>query len=127
MQLTVPTEIAGDGTAPLSYTLNDTSTQGASGVITIALTTTQGAVLDLLVGVSVDPLKPVLAANPGYLDTGMVVGGQTLVSFTVVNNGGAASGALQVSLPCDVVHDAWRPPRRSPRWPPAHRRRSRSS
>ena len=99
VQLTVANEIAGDGTAPLSYTLNDTSTQGASGVITIALTTTQGAVLDLLVGVSVDPLKPVLAANPGYLDTGMVVGDQTLVSFTVVNNGGAPSGALDVSLP----------------------------
>ena len=99
VQLTVPSEIAGDGTATLSYTLNDTSTQGASGVVTIALTTTQGAVLDLLVGVSVDPLKPVLAANPGYLDTGMVVGGQTLVSFTVVNNGGAPSGTLRGHLP----------------------------
>ena len=99
VQLTVPSEIAGDGTAQLSYTLNDTATQGASGVITIALSTTQGAVLDLLVGVSVDPLEPVLAANPGYLDTGMVVGGQTLVSFTVVNDGGAPSGALQVNLP----------------------------
>ena len=40
-----------------------------------------------------------LAANPAYLDTGMVVGSQTLVSFTVVNNGGSPSGNLAVSLP----------------------------
>ena len=99
VQLTLPSEIAGDGTAPLSYTLSDTSTQGASGVVSIALTSTQGAVLELLVGFTVDPLMPVLTADPGYLDTGMLVGGQTLVSFTVVNNGGAPSGTLQVNLP----------------------------
>ncbi|MFI5458474.1 MAG: SdrD B-like domain-containing protein [Isosphaerales bacterium] len=99
VQLTTPTGIAGDGTATLGYSLDDTSTQAASGVVTIQLTTAQGATLDILVGVTVRPLQPVLAANPGYLDSGMVVGGQTLVSFTVENNGGAPSGNLQVSLP----------------------------
>ncbi len=99
VQLTAPSQIAGDGTATLGYSLDDTSTQGNSGVVTIQVTTDQGAVLSILVGVTVDPLTPVLATNPGYLDTGMVVGSQTLVSFTVVNNGGAPSGALQVSLP----------------------------
>ena len=68
-------------------------------MVTIQVTTTQGAVLDILLGVTVAPLTPVLAANPGYLDSGMVVGAQSLVSFTVVNNGGAPSGDLQVNLP----------------------------
>ena len=99
MQLTAPSQIAGDGTATLGYSLDDTSTQAATGVVTIQVTTTQGAVLDILLDVTVVPLTPVLAANPGYLDSGMVVGAQTLVSFTVVNNGGAPSGDLQVSLP----------------------------
>ena len=99
VNLTPPSQIAGDGTATLSYSLDDTSTQGANGVVTIQVTTTQGAVLDILLEVTVDPLKPVLAANPGSLDSGMVVGSQTLVSFTVTNNGGAPSGALQVNLP----------------------------
>jgi RHS repeat-associated protein len=99
VQLTPPTQIAGDGSATLGYSLDDSSTQANSGVVTIQVTTTQGADLTILLGVSVDPLTPVLAANPGYLDSGMVVGAQTLVSFTVVNNGGAPSGNLQVKLP----------------------------
>ncbi len=99
VQLTAPSQIAGDGTATLSYSLDDTLTQGANGVVTIQVTTTQGAVLTILLEVTVDPLTPVLAANPGYLDTGMVVGSQSLVSFTVTNNGGAPSGTLQVNLP----------------------------
>ena len=99
VQLTPPSQIAGDGTATLAYSLDDTSTQAASGVVTIQVTTTQGAVLNILLGVSVAPLTPVLAANPGFLNSGMVVGAQTLVSFTVVNNGGSPSGDLQVSLP----------------------------
>ncbi len=78
MQLTAPSQIAGDGTATLGYSLDDTSTQAATGVVTIQVTTTQGAVLSILLEVSVAPLTPVLAANPAYLDSGMVVGDQSL-------------------------------------------------
>ncbi len=99
VQLTPPSQIAGNGTATLAYSLDDTSNQAANGVVTIHVTTTQGAVLDILVEVTVVPLTPSLSANPGYLDSGMVVGAQSFVSFTVVNNGGAPSGNLQVSLP----------------------------
>jgi protocatechuate 3,4-dioxygenase beta subunit len=45
VQLTPPSQIAGDGTATLAYSLDDTSAQAASGVVTIQVTTTQGAVL----------------------------------------------------------------------------------
>ncbi len=99
VQLTTPSQIAGDGTATLGYSLDDTGTTAASGVVTIALATTQGAVLNILVGVTVRPLAPTLAANPAYLDSGMVVGSQSLLSFTVVNNGSAPSGDLAISLP----------------------------
>ena len=99
VQLTPSSQIAGDGTATLAYSLDDTSTQAGSGVVTIQVATTQGAVLNILLGVSVAPLTPVLVANPGFLNSGMVVGAQTLISFTVVNNGGSPSGDLQVSLP----------------------------
>jgi RHS repeat-associated protein len=99
VQLTTPGQIAGDGTATLGYSLDDASTQAATGVVTIQITTTQGAVLSILLEVSVAPLVPVLAANPAYLDSGMVVGDQSLLSFTITNNGGSPSGALTVSLP----------------------------
>ncbi len=99
VQLTPPSQITGEGTATLAYSLDDTGTQAASGVVTIQVNTTQGAVLDILLGVSLAPLTPLLATNPGYLDSGMVVGDQALISFTVVNHGGSPSGDLQVSLP----------------------------
>jgi RHS repeat-associated protein len=99
VQLTAPGQIAGDETATLGYSLDSTLAQAANGVVTIDVTTAQGAVLDILLEVTVLPLTPSLATNPGYLDSGMLVGAQTLVSFTVVNNGGAPSGDLQVSLP----------------------------
>ncbi len=99
VQLTAPTQIAGGGTATLAYSLDSTSTQAANGVVTINVTTTQGAVLTILMEVTVLPLTPSLSTSPSSLVSGMLVGGQTLVSFTVTNNGGAPSGELQVSLP----------------------------
>ena len=99
VQLTPPSMIAGNGTATLTYSLDTTSTLAANGVVTIHVATAQGAVLDIPLGVSVAPLAPILATTPGYLNSGMVVGTQTLVTFTVVNNGGSPTGNLQVSLP----------------------------
>ena len=124
VQFTTPSQITGDGTATLGYSLDETSTQAASGAVTIQVTTTQGAVLNIPLGVSVVPLTPILAVNPGSLSTGMLVGAQTLISFTVVNNGGApvetSRSACPVRLTC-----RWRPPRRFLRWLPGHHRRSR--
>ena len=65
VQLTVPSEIAGDGTAQLSFTINDTATQGASGVISIDLTTTQGAVLDLVGGLHGRSAQTLARGEPG--------------------------------------------------------------
>jgi CARDB/Carboxypeptidase regulatory-like domain len=99
VQLTPPSQIAGNGTATLGYSLDATSSQPLTGVVTIHVTSNEGAVLTILLEVTVLPLTPSLATNPGFLDAGMLVGAQSLVSFTITNNGGAPSGDLQVSLP----------------------------
>jgi len=99
VHLTIPSQLTGDGTATLAYSLDETSTQAASGVVTIDVTTAQGSVTKIELGVSVVPLAPILATNPGYLNSGMVVGAQSLVSFTVSNTGGSPTGALQINLP----------------------------
>ena len=41
VQLTPPSQIAGDGTATLAYSLDDSGTQADSGVVTIHVTTTE--------------------------------------------------------------------------------------
>ena len=99
VQLTPPSQLPASGSATLGYSLLDTSTTAVSTVVTIHVTTDQGATLDILLGISVRPLTPMLSVNPGYLNSGMVVGNQSSISFTVVNHGGAASGDLKVALP----------------------------
>jgi hypothetical protein len=99
VDLTPPSQIAGSGTATLTYNMATSSTEASSGVATIQVTSAEGAVLDISINVSVLPLTPILSTTSGSLQSGMVVGAQSLVTFTVVNNGGAASGDLQVRLP----------------------------
>ncbi len=99
VSLTVANQISGAGTATLAYSLTDSISQAASGVVTIHVVSAEGAVLNIPMGVYVVPLTPQLAVNPGYLNSGMLVGSQSLVSFVVSNNGGAPSGDLQISLP----------------------------
>jgi hypothetical protein len=102
VQLNVPGALPASGTVELSYTATTTSTQRGSGTIQLKLTTTEGAVLTIPVNLRIEPLVPNLVANPGSLSRGMLRGAQTLVEFEVTNNGGAASGEVQVLLPPDV-------------------------
>ena len=97
--LTAPPTIAANGTIQLHYVATSTATGQTSGTVTFALTTAEGAVLNVPVNVTVTPLTPRLLANPGYLEAGMLRGEQKLVSFEVVNQGGAATGPLTLLLP----------------------------
>ena len=127
VQLTPPSQIAGDGTATLAYSLDDTSTQAASGVVTIQVTTTQGAVLDILLGVSVVPLTPILAVNPGFLNYRHA---RRRPDACLLHRRQQRRRAQRrpPGQPARIRPTCrWRPPRRSRRWLPAHRRRSRSS
>ena len=99
VQLSVPAQISASGSVTLNYALTATGNSAESAPMVLHLTTAQGAVLDVPMNVSVLALSAHLAANPGFLNSGMVVGEQTLISFTVTNNGGSPSGSLNVSLP----------------------------
>ncbi len=95
------TTIAGAGIVSITYSFTPSAADvsARTGAVTIHLATDQGAVLDVPVSLAVVPLAPVLSVNPGTLTAGMVVGTQSLVTFTVTNTGGAPSGSLSIALP----------------------------
>jgi hypothetical protein len=96
----VPASLAGDGTVQVGYTLSVGAEVGAlSGGAPITLSADGGVSATANLSLSVNPLRPQLVANPGYLTAGMLRGNQSSVSFQVTNTGGAATGALQVQLP----------------------------
>jgi len=97
--VTAPPVIEADGTITLNYTATSTSTANLTGRVTFVVTTAEGSVLNIPVTVSVTPLAPLLVANPGYLEAGMLRGTQKLIEFEVVNTGGAATGPLTLTLP----------------------------
>ena len=86
VQLTPASQIAGDGAATLSYTMT-ASASAMTGPVVLQVTSMQGAVLDIPVNVDVVPFTPQLVVtDPSDLTTGMLVGAQSLVAFTVVND-----------------------------------------
>ncbi len=119
--------IAGSGTLNLTYQVTATDTSTMSGTFTIHVVTAEGAKVDIPVPFSVMTLTPHLVATPGTLQAGMIPSNQTIVEFTVQNQGGAPRARSRSS--CRPARRSSRSPRRrtSPRWRPATRRRSRSS
>ncbi len=91
--------LSSNGVISVGYTLNSPLTQTAQLQFTATATSTEGAQVTVPFNLTVVPLVPQLIANPGYLVSGMVVGKQTVLSFDVVNSGGAASGDLTIQLP----------------------------
>ena len=87
------------GSVTISYTLRSALSSRAQISFSALITTAEGAQLALPVNVTLAPLEAELAANPAYLERGMVRGQQTLVAFDVLNGGGADTGALNVQLP----------------------------
>jgi hypothetical protein len=101
----VEPRLHGDGpTLPALGTLNLNVTLRAPvgdsfGAVQLKVRTAEGLAQDVYLGVSVEPLRPRLMAVPGTLSETMVVGGQRIVEFDVVNLGGRASGPMDVFLP----------------------------
>ncbi len=93
------TNLPGSGSVGLSFTVTASDTSVSNADVIVVLQSVEGALTELTLPIAVAPLVPVLAAQPGTLLDGMLVGTQTLVEFDVVNNGGAASGPLQVLVP----------------------------
>jgi hypothetical protein len=87
------------GSAELAYSIAASDASQLDGRMTLRLSSTEGARLDIPVAVTVVPLEAQLVANPGTLSRGMLRGTQTMLSFEVTNIGGAVSEPLQVNLP----------------------------
>jgi uncharacterized membrane protein YgcG len=93
------TSLAGDGTTTLHYSVSANDGNYSSDKMGLQITTDQGAVLTIPLSVTITSPAPVLTLNPTSLSLGMLQGMQTLVTFSVTNTGGAASGDLNVVLP----------------------------
>ena len=87
------------GTVTLSYAISVTGTASSPAEFTLRATSAEGVTVDLPVSITIRPLQAQLTAQPASLLAGMVTGGQKLVTFEVVNEGGATSGPVQIVLP----------------------------
>ena len=88
-----------DGMVALSYGIAVTAEMPSPADFTLRVTSTEGVVMDLPVSITIRALQAELLAQPASLTAGMVIGGQKLVTFDVVNQGGATSGPVQIVLP----------------------------
>lgn len=99
VEWTLPTAIPPDGKAVAVFRADSLDQAPLDAGLWIDVSSTQGAQTRLPIRIRVKPLQPRLTASPGTLVAGMVRGDQTLVTFQVRNDGGAATGPLQVLLP----------------------------
>ena len=91
--------IPGDGSISLSLNVNASLGSQNAGAFHVRLTSTEGAITEFDVPVSLEILAPRLVVTPSSLLAGMKRGGQASVSFGITNAGGAATGPLTVLLP----------------------------
>jgi hypothetical protein len=99
VQVSAPTVLTGNASAQITYILDAAGTTPSEAQFSIQFTSAQGASVALPFYATMSPLTAQLSAVPASLVGTMIEGSQTLVSFTLTNSGGAASGPLQVSLP----------------------------
>ena len=98
-EVKAPTELAELKSGEVTLTLRamDDSIRQASGKIQFK--SAEGAVAVLSLPLTVTPGKPVLTAEPGTLQNGMLRGKQTLVECVITNTGGALAKSIEVLVP----------------------------
>jgi len=94
--------LPGGAAVTVGYQLQSPLTQTAQLKFSLTASSTEGAQLAIPAQITVVPLVAQMQANPAYLAQGMLVGTQTVVSFNIVNTGGASSGDLTVQLPASL-------------------------
>src|SRR5262249_22741604 len=99
VQVTPPIGLDGMGTGTMAYSITAADASQLEGHLTLHITSAQRAVLDVPVNLTIVPLTPQLIANPGFVNSGMLRGSQTLVSVELSNIGGAPTESLQIQLP----------------------------
>ncbi|WP_256872037.1 Calx-beta domain-containing protein [Nostoc sp. TCL26-01] len=93
------TSLAGNEEITVNYNITVPDDSLLYDQLQIRLNTTEGVTATLPVTVNVEQILPRLVADTSTLQASMLRGGQTLVEFTVTNQGGIASGALDILLP----------------------------
>ncbi|TRT44375.1 MAG: tandem-95 repeat protein, partial [Microcystis aeruginosa Ma_QC_C_20070703_M131] len=100
IQVNAANTLAGNSNLPITYTItapnNSPITQDT---FNINLTSAEGVSTTLPVTINLRRIVPHLVANTNLLSNGMLRGKQTPIEFEVTNNGGIATGDVQVILP----------------------------
>jgi hypothetical protein len=93
------TSLAGNEEITVNYSIHVPDDKWQYYNFGLGLTTTEGVTANLPIRVNVDRILPRLVADTSSLSASMLRGGQTLVEFTVSNQGATASGELDINLP----------------------------
>jgi ELWxxDGT repeat protein len=103
VQVTAPATLAGDAANSIGYTItapnSSTTTFDKFG---IQLTSSEGATTTIPLDITLERTIPRLVASPTALTSGMLRGGQTFVNFQITNEGGAATGDIDVLTPANT-------------------------
>nr|NCQ85347.1 hypothetical protein [Microcystis aeruginosa W13-18] len=93
------TSLGGNEEITVNYSINVPDDKWSYYNFGLGLSTTEGVTATLPVRVDVARLLPRLVADTSSLQASMLRGGQTIVEFTVSNQGEVASGQLNILLP----------------------------
>ncbi len=91
--------LAGDGEIVVNYAITPVNRSIVQSGVRFRVTTAEGAVDAQVFTVRQEFLRPALVTTPGRLSSSMLRGRQTLVNFEVANNGGLATGPIDVLMP----------------------------
>jgi uncharacterized protein (DUF697 family) len=91
--------LGGFAAASLIYSIHAVDASYVQSPVVVRVSSAEGVEIDLVIFVRVEALHPRLTANPGTLRAAMQRGGQTTVAFTLANEGGVATGPLEVVAP----------------------------
>ncbi len=100
VQVNAPQTLAGAGTNTVSYTITaPNNTVIVQDAFNIRFNSAEGVTGTLPLNVNVERVVPRLVANLTTIESGMLRERQTAVEFEVTNEGGSASGEVQVNVP----------------------------
>jgi hypothetical protein len=93
------TTLAGNSQTALRFDIRAVDASAVQSSVGVRITSAEGVTNYFVFYVHQSLLMPALSAQPGSLQTSMLLAHQTPVSFTVTNGGGVATGPLEVLIP----------------------------
>lgn len=99
IDIALPDGLAGFERVPVQVSVASEADVALNGTSGLRITSAEGGTVELPLNLTVLARRARLTTQPGRLTTGMIRGEQTIVQFTVANEGGDDSGLLHVALP----------------------------